>query len=106
MGVKFNFSNNTYWTGGTFLRIVFTSPGSGLFYHLANQKLWPAQLWAGWTFRRGFVKIADIPDELMGDDDLEERAARIESQIPQNEREAYEAYWDDLRSKIKVDLYQ
>ena len=40
--------------------------------------------WAGWALRRDFVKIADIP---------------------QDERETYESYWDDLRSKIKIDLF-
>ena len=61
--------------------------------------------WAGWALRQGFVKIADIPQELLGNDDLEKRVTWIESQIPQDEREAYESYWDDFRSKIKIDLY-
>ena len=61
--------------------------------------------WAGWALRQGFVKIGDIPQELLGNDDLEKRVAWIESQIPQAERDAYDKYWNDLMRDIKIDLF-
>lgn len=48
-----------------------------------------------WAFRAlqwGYVKIRDIPDDLMGDDVSGKRYAWLAEKIPQDERDEYEAW--------------
>lgn len=59
--------------------------------------------WAKRALQWGYVKISDIPKELLGDDVKEERMKWFESQIPEAQRAEYEAFLDGLSINLEAE---
>ncbi len=92
-------------TTDNWLATSFNFPKDGIHYSInADEldRLVGDNVLAGRALQWGYVQIADIPEELLGDDVREERVAWLEKQIPSDRLAEHDAYWKKLRSNIEI----